>query len=74
MIPVRGPRRLPSLPMPKAGSAYDKALKQFTVVYFVLSVLSQCFIIIIILYYAIYGSTHAHKHGQLTAKIHQKYV
>jgi len=31
-------------------------------------------IIITILYYAIYGSTQAHKHEQLTAKIHQNYI
>jgi len=30
--------------------------------------------IIIILYYAIYGSTQAHKHKQLTAKIHQNNI
>ena len=31
-------------------------------------------IIIIILYYVIYGSTQAHRHKQLTIKIHQNYI
>jgi len=35
---------------------------------------ARIIIIIIILYYAIYGSTQAHKHKQLTAKIHQNYI
>ena len=39
----------------------------------VCAVITRC-CFLFILYYAIYGSTQAHKHEQLTAKIHQNYI